>query len=357
MLRRTPLLVLATAVLVVASGCASSASDDAGRTDPAPTSTTAGSADTGAPAVERSAGCDADPVDAGRTTETVTSGDDERAYLRYDPSGLTADQASPLVLDLTAYSPASMEEAFSGFTTKAADGTVPADQGGVVVVTPEPTNGAGTLLTWNYVGTPGWSDDQAFITDLLDEVEATTCIDTARVFVAGFAVGGVFGSILACDQTDRFAALATVSGLYSPEGCQPSKPLPVLSFHGTGDRFIPFDGGIGTGPADLPLSPETTAGLTFMAEREGALASSEAWAAHDGCDPEPQAQPVTDGVTLQVWSGCDDDVDVALYVIDGGEHTWPGSTGMGDYTALLGPVSDQVDATALIWDFFLSQTG
>ncbi|MCU1372465.1 MAG: putative hydrolase [Ilumatobacteraceae bacterium] len=346
----------AVAVLALAAGCSSAASDGAGGTDPTPSSTTAGSSAAGAAPAVRSAGCDAARVAAGRTTETVASGGEERTYLRSIPTGLTADQAAPLILDLTAYSPASMEESFSGFTTKAADGTVKADQEGIVVITPEPTNGAGTLLTWNYVGTEGWSDDQAFVTDLLDEVEATVCIDTSRVFLTGFAVGGVFGSITACEQTDRFAALATVSGLYSPEDCDPSKPLPVISFHGTGDRFIPFDGGIGSGPEDLPLSPETIEGLTFMAGRDGALASSEAWAGHDGCGSEADEAPVTDGVTLRTWSGCDDGTAVELYEIEGGEHTWPGSTGMGDYTALLGPVSDQIDATDLIWDFFTAQT-
>jgi polyhydroxybutyrate depolymerase len=257
-----------------------------------------------------------------------------------------------MILDLTAYSPASLQEAFSGFTTEAADGTVKADEEGIVVVTPEPTNGAGALLTWNYVGTEGWSDDQRFVTDLLDEVEATVCIDRSRVFLTGFAVGGVFASITACEQADRFAGLATVAGLFAPEGCEPTKPLPVVSFHGTGDRFIPFDGGIGSGPAGLGLSSETVEGLTFMATRPGALASSEAWARHDGCDPGPATDDAGDGVTRRTWTGCEDDVAVELYAIDGGEHTWPGSTGMDGYAELLGPVSDQIDATDVIWDFF-----
>ncbi len=286
----------------------------------------------------------------------MTSGTDERTYLRYIPAGLDRETPAPLILDLTAYSPASIEEGFSGFTTKAADGTVTADEEGIVVITPEPTNGAGALLTWNYVGTEGWTDDQTFMSDLLDQVEASSCIDTSRVFIAGFAVGGVFGSIVACTDADRFAALATVSGLYDPEDCDPSKPLPVISFHGTGDRFVPFDGGIGSGPSGLGLSPETIEGLTFMASRDGALASSAGWAAHNGCDPEPVQSPAADGVTLHEWAGCDDGAAVDLYEIEGGEHTWPGSTGMDAYTDLLGPVSDKVMATDLIWDFFVAQT-
>ena len=134
----------------------------------------------------------------------------------------------------------------------------------------------------------------------------------------------------------------------------------MLSFRGTGDRFTPFGGGIGEGPANLGLSPETTAGLTFMLERPGALASSAAWAKRAGCDAEPieesTAEEVGPGVSLQVWPGCRDDMDVELYVIDGGEHSWPGSVGMGAYEGLLGPVSTQIDATRVIWDFFEVRT-
>jgi polyhydroxybutyrate depolymerase len=354
-------LVLAGVTVVgLAAGCTSDESDG---TAPTPASTEAVSTDTavGSPspgdrAPVPSPGCAAAQPAPGRTDEVVVSGPDERRYARFVPAGADRDAPAPLVVDLTAYSPASLEEAFSGFTTTADDGTVKADEEGIVVITPEPTNGAGSLRTWNYVGTEGWTDDQAFLRDLLDEVEAENCIDTSRVFLTGFAVGGVFASITACGLAERIAGLATVSGLYSPEGCEPAKPLPVISFHGTGDRFIPFEGGIGSGPADLGLSPETIEGLTFMAAREGAMRSSEAWADHNGCGQGPDESSVADGVTRQTWSACEDDRAVELYVIDGGEHTWPGSTGMGDVTGILGPVSQEIDATDLIWDFFLAQT-
>ena len=81
-------------------------------------------------------------------------------------------------------------------------GKCPADEFGAVVVTPEPVNGAGALLTWNYVGTEGWTDDVAFVDDVLDDVEATTCIDPDRVLATGFAVGGVFASIVTCELPD-----------------------------------------------------------------------------------------------------------------------------------------------------------
>lgn len=55
-----------------------------------------------------------------------------------------------LVVDLAAYSPASQEEMFSGFTMPDEAGQVKPDDVGAVVITPEPVNGAGALRTWNH---------------------------------------------------------------------------------------------------------------------------------------------------------------------------------------------------------------
>lgn len=86
-----------------------------------------------------------------------------------------------------------------------------------------------------------------------------------------------------------------MSGLYSGDDCSPSTPLPVLSFHGTDDRFIPFDGGVGDGPTQLGLSDETAGGLLFMGTRAGALESSQAWADHNRCATGPATNDVSRG--------------------------------------------------------------
>lgn len=287
---------------------------------------------------------------------TMTSGGDERTYSRYVPAGLDPEAPAPLVLDLAAYSPASQEEAFSGFTTPDRDGEVKADDVGAIVITPEPVNGAGALRTWNYKNIPWWTDDQLFISDLLDDVEGAACIDTDRILVMGFAVGGVFASIVACEHADRFAALVTVSGLYSGDDCRPERPLPVLSFHGTADEFIPFDGGVGDGAGGLGLSDETAGGLLFMGVRPGTQESSQAWADHNRCVGPPTSETVSVGVTSQTWQGCANDAGVELYVIAGGGHTWPGSVGMVPFEELLGPVDRSVVANDVIWEFFTAST-
>ena len=262
----------------------------------------------------------------------------------------------PVIVDLAPYSPSSREDTFSGFTEPDVQGRVKADTVGAIVVTPEPINGAGALRTWNFKAIPWWTDDQHFIAGLLDDLQATACTDVSKVLLMGFAVGGVFGSILACDQAQRFAALVTVSGLYSPAGCRPAKPLPVLSFHGTADRFLPFGGGIGPGAGDLGLSNETAGGMLFVAARAGAVESSQAWADHDRCTTGPVSINIAPGITRDTWSDCASGGTVELYVLAGGSHTWPGSIGMTAYERLLGPVSHNLIANDVIWNFFTRAT-
>lgn len=349
--------------LLLVLGVTACSSDDRTADDPTTTTTaTPPDGETGsttAPSAEAagSAGCEAEPAVPGRTVETVTSGTDERSYVRYVPD-TDLDGPRPLVVDLTAYSPADLEERITGFTLPDDDGTVKADEVGAVVVTPEPVGGAGALRTWNLTDQAGWADDDAYLADVFDQVAADTCLASGRTLVMGFAIGGVMASRLVCTTAGDIALLATVAGLDDPPDCDPARPVPVLAFQGNADRFLPFEGGVGSGPAGLPLSPETSAGLAGVVLRRGpAPETAAAWATRNGCAADPSSEDLGGGATVERWEGCDDEAGVELVTIEGGEHTWPGSTTMDDLEPLLGPVSDAVVANDVIWDRFEAVTG
>ena len=88
------------------------------------------------------------------------------------------------------------------------------------------------------------ADDGAFTAAILDHLEKTYCIDTARVFATGYSNGGMMVYELGLKLTSRFAALV-------PGGGQPfvghntAPPistggyLSVLDLHGTNDRTCP----------------------------------------------------------------------------------------------------------------------
>ena len=66
------------------------------------------------------------------------------------------------------------------------------------------------------------------------------CIDESRVYAAGLSMGGFMSSLVACEMSGRFAAVAPVAGLQFPEGCNPGRPDPraVVPRHGRSDPAV-----------------------------------------------------------------------------------------------------------------------
>ena len=163
-----------------------------------------------------------------RTTRTTTP-----------PSGATA---RPLVVDFHGLSEgATLHSLTSQFGTLG-------QKDGFVAVFP---NGTGTPLQWNVTNQSSTNPDLAFITQMLKQIEATECIDTSRVYASGFSDGAYLVSMLACTMSGTFAAIGAVSGLQFPRPCHTTRPVPIITFHGTADPIVYFNGGVGTGSQRL----------------------------------------------------------------------------------------------------------
>jgi polyhydroxybutyrate depolymerase len=202
------------------------------------------------------------------------------------------------------------------------------------------------------MASPNIPNDAAFVRSMLDGVSASLCVDLARVYLVGLSNGGHFASELVCDLGDRVAAVATVGGVLAVDGCDPARPIPLITFHGTADTFVPFDGGEGTG-IDTLNPPDELYDVLASAYEGADLApipdTVAAWAARNGCDGEPEVTEVSDEVELRAW---DCDAPVHLYVVDGGGGTWPGSELFQAVEATSGYTTMDVDANELIWQFF-----
>ncbi len=80
-----------------------------------------------------------------------------------------------------------------------------------------------------------------------------------------------------------------------------------------------------------------------------------AWARHDGCPEEPVTAEIphdaNDCLTIKrtCYGPGRAGTEVALYVIEGGGHTWPGQRPIG---AFLGKSALDLKANDLIWAFF-----
>jgi polyhydroxybutyrate depolymerase len=228
------------------------------------------------------------------------------------------------------------------------------DQKGFVTVTPQGT--AEPIPRWD---TNFDSKDYAYIGDLLNEVDRTLCVDQRRVFVTGLSNGAFFTSSLVCKYADRLAAAAPVAGIRDVAGCQPSRPVPVVAFHGTDDQFVSYNGGYGSAAAKLPapdgstrtLGNSATTPSTRPSDRETIPEITAAWAKRNGCATEPTETPVAADVT-KISFDCPAGDDVVLYRVQGGGHSWPGSSFSKSVAAVVGKTTDSISANEIMWEFF-----
>nr|MBA3317426.1 hypothetical protein [Gemmatimonadales bacterium] len=168
-------------------------------------------------------------------------------------------------------------------------------------------------------------------------------VDPKRIYATGISNGAGLAFRLACDLPGVFAAIAPVAGapaaaLETP--CAATRPLSVISFQGTRDPLMPYEGGtVGIRRGQVLSAPETAA---LFANVGGCAVS-----------PAVTAEPDTaaDGLSVRrtAYTGCREGREVVLYTIEGGGHTWPGGPAVG---RRVGRVSRDVNATRAMLDFF-----
>ncbi len=341
-------LVIATAIAVGCGGDRDDASSSttqltaSSTTLAAPTSTTAA-----APVSANSSGCKSlEPVPAGNSQVDLTSGGDARYYLRHVPAAYVVGTAMPVVVDLHGY-----QEGASIHTVMSSLGAY-GEQQGFITITPQGTSNP--VPRWD---TDLASPDVAFIGDMLDNVETTLCVDVRRIFVTGLSNGAFMTSSMACAYADRFAAAAPVAGVVSNvKNCKPARAVPLITFHGTDDGFVAFDGGLGKDALELPLpdgkgkigdNPEALKGLRGPSVPEHVAG----WAKRNGCDATATETKIADDVTLVAYS-CPSGADVNFYRVEGGGHTWPGSEFSKTIANVVGVTTSSINANELMWKFF-----
>jgi polyhydroxybutyrate depolymerase len=226
---------------------------------------------------------------------------------------------------------------------------------GFVAVFP---NGTGSPVQWKATDQAPTNPDLEFVTALLKQVESSQCIDTSRVYASGFSDGSFMVSLLACTMSNTFAAIGAVSGLQLPKPCRTTRRVPIITFHGTADPILYFNGGIGTGllnslfgQGGSTSSSTTTTTRPARLRGPGVPATVQAWAEKDGCNPGPTDTRSSSQVILRAYA-CPPKTSVTFYIILGGGHAWPGSTFSQSISKITGFTTFQINATATMWSFF-----
>jgi polyhydroxybutyrate depolymerase len=227
-----------------------------------------------------------------------------------------------------------------------------ADEEGFVVVSPEgwPVFPGGPQV-WKAGGCCGPDSESApdHVTVLAavidDAIERGACIDQKRVYATGHSNGAMMAYRLACELSDRIAAIApSASGMVDVDlnqdppvqvfDCEPSRPVPILHVHGLEDECAPYAGGVSS--ANGRRFPAIEDVIDRWLELNDCGDGSESWA----------------GVVHRRRWPCARQTAVELITVEGLGHAWAGSPIYGNPERCGGTTTDAVSTTAELWRFF-----
>jgi polyhydroxybutyrate depolymerase len=256
---------------------------------------------------------------------SITHNEIIRDYILYIPASYSGSTSVPLLFN------------FHGATMSATrqmgmcDFRPVADEAGFIVVHPQGARLDGATH-WNVEGLTlgSTSDDVGFTEALLDALSESYNIDSKRVYCTGYSLGGFFSFRLACQLSNRIAAIASVGASTTIEtitNCSPKHPTPVMLIHGTNDGSVPYEGNARFVSVDDAI---------------------QHWVNYNHCNLVPTIKEIPDINALDystvehiVYAGGDQNVNTEHFKVIGGDHDWPGSTGNMD-----------IDASEEIWKFF-----
>jgi polyhydroxybutyrate depolymerase len=290
-------------------------------------------------------------LEPGEHTRKITVGNLQRHYTVYVPPQYDGKMPVPVVVMLHG----------GGGTGKAAaeetGWSVKADREGFLAVFPDamardpgkPGSFARNPQLWNDGSDrfyPGQNapDDVAFLNAMLDDLAARFAVDTRRIYVTGFSNGASMCFRFAAEASQRVAAIAPVAGACWLENIALSRPVPMLYLTGTADPLNPIGGGVpklAIGASDkIRAKPKPPV-------RDSILK----WAEAVGAPATPRTTTEVNGVRIETYGAGRDSAEVVYVTVEGLGHTWAGGKSLLP-EFMVGPESDKLTATDMIWDFF-----
>jgi polyhydroxybutyrate depolymerase len=278
----------------------------------------------------------ADSVDGSINVNGVT-----RSYRLFVPGAVKGKRPPAFVMLHGATGTSAQQERYSNFDELAA-------REGLAVVYPQ-----GIGRRWNdgrKLDSASTADDVAFLRTLIGKLVAQGDADPKRVYVVGISNGGMMSLHMACVASDLIAGIGVVAAeMPAAVDCPSPRPMPVIIFHGTGDRIVPFDGG--------PIH----AGLRNRGSVHSNAETVAFWQRENGCGAPTRHEIAgtnsSSGMRVVVEDfPCPPGRGLKDVIVEGGGHTWPGAHQGLIITMLLGRVTDDINADDMMWQFFQSQS-
>lgn len=206
-----------------------------------------------------------------------------------------------------------------------------ADTANIIVVYPDGFGGV-----WDTIFQNSPVDDIGFISAIIDSLVLDYNIDTNRIYSIGMSMGGFMTYRLACELGERIAAIASVGGPLTEEVfalCDNAPLTPLMHIHGSADSTIPFAGDV--------FYPSVDTTIAYFVQRNACLATPLT-------TTFPDIDTSDSSTVVKSYYGlCYDSIEVILYTILNGGHTWPGTFPF----PALGHTNQDINASVEIWNF------
>lgn len=254
-----------------------------------------------------------------------------RDFSIYIPAGYNGVDPMPLMFNFHGYT-----QTVSEYMKESCMMEV-ADKEGFILVFPQ-----GTLLEGNTHWNVGsWTknskaNDVAFVERMIEMLTEVLPIDSTRIYACGFSNGGFFSFELACQLSDKIAAIGAVSATMTSETfdkCAPTRPVPVVTIHGTLDEIARYAGG-------YPVWGKSMNQV------------NDYWKAVNKTDEVPFYIELPDisfldhsHVDYYAYNNGKNCTSVEHYRVVGGKHSWPRHDGNPD------KVNVDINGCQVIWDF------
>ena len=170
-------------------------------------------------------------IETGLTKQCINYDDKERCWLLLIPGNLTADDLSPLVIDMHGIGGNMyLQHNLTRFANIS-------EEYGVYIAYPQ-----GYDNEWNMADDLccGDDDDFGFILEMIEVIKQKYIIDESRIYSTGWSNGCGMTQRLAIQASEIFAA-AACSSMYLLDDPSPNySPIPFMEIHGLVDELVHY---------------------------------------------------------------------------------------------------------------------
>ncbi|KAF1953022.1 alpha/beta-hydrolase [Byssothecium circinans] len=234
----------------------------------------------------------------------------DRSYSFHLPAGYDKNRKHPVVVGFHGSSSVGL---FFELDTKMSEARYSGDK---IMIYPNGIDGSWAGPSYHSNSSSTIAEDIQFVSDLLNDVKSSFCVDDRKLYAVGMSNGGGFIGTLACDPVGStlFSAYAAHSGAFYTDtngpsnNCAPSPsalPIKMLEIHGAADSTVKYGGGQGDGGPQPPIA-------SWL----------EWWAERNACSQKKE-ESIADGkVTALKWTCGGTEGVLQHYRVEGLGHCW-----------------------------------